>query len=74
MCAPILSVDPLHAQGAQIIGALEVEAHFGQEFKAHEEEQLVVMAGIVAALLVRYFTLPSLLFLIFLSSATSNCE
>ena len=53
MCAPILSVDPLRAQGAQVIGALEVEAHFGQEFKAHEEEQLVVMAGIVAALLVR---------------------
>ena len=52
MCAPIMSADPLRQEGAQVIGALEVEARYGQEFKAYEEEQLSVMAGVVAGLLV----------------------
>lgn len=60
MCAPIMSVDPHRAEGAQPIGALEVEARYGQEFKSHEEEQLSVLAGVVAGLLVSLS--PSLLF------------
>ena len=35
----------------QVIGALEVEAHFGHEFKGHEEELLQYMADTTSALL-----------------------
>ena len=35
----------------QVLGALEVEAHFGHVFKEHEEEMLQVLAGTTSALL-----------------------
>ena len=51
MVAPVTIVDPFHQEGTLVIGALEVEAKFGQEFKIHEEELLQILASIASALL-----------------------
>ena len=51
MCAPISITDPDKKEGTVVIGALEVEAEVGHEFRVHEEELLEVMAGATSAVL-----------------------